>query len=127
MSFAHLTLPTENVAATSRFFQQVLRWKPLRMPGNIDIEADWLEIADGQQLHLLGLEKVNRPDDEEFGRHYAFFHPSDDFEGVIQRIEVNGGELLEPIRPTPFRRLFFRDPNGHLFELIDQDGYRVED
>ena len=126
MSFAHLTLPTTNVEATSKFFQKVMNWKPLNMPGNIDIDADWLEITEGQQLHILGIENTPASADEEFGRHYAFFHPADDFDGVINRVRENDGEIVDPIRETPFRRVFFKDPNGYMFELIDQDGYCVE-
>ena len=126
MSFAHLTIATEDVQATSLFFQNVMKWNPLRMPRNIDIEAVWLEICEGQQLHILGIKDSNRPGDKEFGRHYAFFHPSDDFDAVIKRVTRHGGELVEPIRETPFRRIFFRDLNGYLFELIDQQGYQEE-
>ena len=126
MSFAHLTIATNDVASTSTFFQKVMKWIPLRMPQNIEIEADWLEICEGQQLHILGVEEAVPPTDQEFGRHYAFFHPGDDFDPVIQRIETWGGELVEPIRETPFRRIFFRDLNGYLFELIDQAAYQSE-
>lgn len=127
MSFAHFTIPTHDVEGTKSFFAKVMKWVPLVMPQNIDIDAAWLEIAPGQQLHILGIEEFAAPQDEEFGRHYAFFHPANDFDGVIERIKSNGGQLVDPIRETPFRRIFFRDPNGYLFELIDQDAYVVED
>ena len=29
---------------------------------------------------------------------------------------------MEPLRPTPFQRFFFREPiNGYVFEVVDQD------
>ncbi len=126
MSFAHLTLATQDVQGTSQFFQKVMRWKPLEMPKNVDIEAVWLEIADGQQLHILGIENAPIPNDEEYGRHYAFFHPANDFEGVVSRLIECNSQVIPPIRETPFQRIFFRDPNGYLFELIDQDAFVVE-
>ena len=126
MSFAHLTLPVKDVPMTSRFFQEVMGWPQLSMPQNIDIEADWLKINDSQQLHLLGIENAPASQDEEFGRHYAFFHPVNDFDGLMERVRQNGGEIVEPIRETPFRRLFFRDPNGYVFELISQEDYCIE-
>ena len=101
-------------------------WKNIRMPGNIDLEAAWLEISPGQQLHILRIEDAPAPDDQEFGRHYAFFHPGSDFNALEDRVTRHGGVIVQPIRETPFQRIFFRDPNGYLFELIDQDGYQTE-
>ena len=38
-----------------------------------------------------------------------------------QAIVQRGGELIAPLRATPFERLFFREPvNGYVFEVIDQ-------
>jgi len=63
--------------------------------------------------------------ENEFGRHVALFHPRDDFPAVRRRIADAGGELVEPLRATPFERLFFREPiNGYLFELIDRERHR---
>lgn len=127
MSFAHLTIPVINVEKTVEFFSNVMGWKPIRMPSNIDIDAAWLEIAPGQQLHILQIEDTAQVNDQEFGRHYAFFYPGNEFDGVMERVCEYGGQIVPPIRETPFRRMFVRDPNGYLFELIDQDHYRMED
>ena len=126
MTFAHLTIETRDVSKTRDFFEQVMKWRVLQMPQNIDIDAAWLEIAEGQQLHILGIPDSTKPVDAEFGRHFALFHPADDFDGVIHRVNEHGGEVIEPIRETPFRRVFFSDPNGYVFELIDREGYVVE-
>ena len=126
MSFAHLTIATKDVAATSEFFQKTLRWRALEMPGNIDVDAAWLEISEGQQLHILGIPDAAPPHDAEFGRHYAFFYPGDDFDEVQSRLRQAGAEIVPAIRETPFRRIFFYDPNRYLFELIDEDGYAPE-
>jgi hypothetical protein len=65
------------------------------------------------------------PFEAEFGRHVALFHPIDDFPALRRRIVDAGGELVEPLRATPFERLFFREPvNGYLFELIDRERHR---
>ena len=131
--FAHLTIATRDVQRTSTFFQQTLGWKPVRMAGNVDIEADWLEVAAGddgepsQQVHILHIEGFEpSPFEAEFGRHFAFFHPGADFAALKQRIAAAGGELIDAIRTTPFERFFFRDPNGYMFEVIDRSGYVVE-
>jgi catechol 2,3-dioxygenase-like lactoylglutathione lyase family enzyme len=53
----------------------------------------------------------------------ALFHPAGDFQALQQRLRQNGATLIAPERETPFERFFFRDPNGYVFEVIDQDGY----
>ncbi len=126
MSFAHLTLETNDVPGTSRFFQTVMKWPSLAMPGNVDVDADWLKINSNQELHILEIAGAVPPVDQEYGRHVAFFHAGDDFEGVKKRLLEYGMEIIPPIRATPFPRFFFRDPNGYLFELINQDEYQSE-
>jgi len=127
MAFAHFTLATPDVERSSRFFEQVFSWQPIHRPENIDREAVWLEIAPGQQVHLVHVpDYAASPFDREFGRHIALFHPGDDFTQLRQRLIEAGAELIEPQRPTPFARFFFRDPNGYVFEVIDRDGYVAE-
>jgi hypothetical protein len=61
------------------------------------------------------------PFEAEFGRHVALFYPRAGFDGLRQRLQSAGAELIEPLRATPFDRFFFREPvNGYVFEVIDQ-------
>ena len=127
MIFAHLTLAVKDPYASSDFFAKTLGWKPITLPGNVDIVATWLEIAPGQQIHLLKIEGGRTGDsDREFGRHFAIFHPGSDFPALKQRLTENGAQIVPPIRPTPFERFFFLDLDGYSFEVIDQQGYRRE-
>src|SRR5436190_1172128 len=119
MSIAHFTLATRDVAATAAFFEKVMRWRRIRVPANAPakLEAAWLQIAPGQQVHLLLVEDfAPSPFEREFGRHFAIFHPGEDFAALKRRLVESGTELIAPIRPTPFERIFFRDPNGYMFE-----------
>jgi len=90
------------------------------------VEACWLDIGHGQELHVFFVEGfVASPFEAEFGRHVALFHPRDDFPALRERIAEAGGELVEPLRATSFERLFFREPiNGYLFEVIDGERHR---
>ncbi len=127
MTFAHLTLATKDVNASSQFFQQTLGWSPIFRPDNIDRTADWLKITDDQQLHLLYVEGFEpSPFEAEFGRHFAIFQPGSSFNDLKSKLTREGAELIDPIRDTPFERFFFRDPNGYVFEVIDQDAYEKE-
>jgi catechol 2,3-dioxygenase-like lactoylglutathione lyase family enzyme len=129
MSFAHLTLATQDVAAAVRFYRETLDWLPIREPANIEehLAAAWLEIAPGQQLHLLRVpDFAPSPFEQEFGRHVAIFRPGSEFPALRERLTAAGAELMAPLRETPFERFFFRTPDGYVFEVIDQQGYQAE-
>src|SRR5262249_16325562 len=120
MPFAHLTLATRDVARSVAFFSAALGWRPIPSPSNIGQPAAWLEIAPGQELHLIEVvDFAPSPFDKEFGRHAAFAVPGADFDDLKQRLVAGGAELIDPIRPTPFARFFFRDPNGYIFEIVE--------
>ena len=118
----HFTLATSDVIRSREFFLNTLGWKQITRPGNIDIEAAWLDIGDGQQLHLLHVKEFEAsPFEAEFGRHFAFDYPLSAFPGLKERLLANGAELIDPIRETPFERFFFKEPNGYIFEVVDAD------
>ena len=118
----HFTLATSDVIRSREFFLNILGWKQITRPGNIDIEAAWLDIGDGQQLHLLHVKEFEAsPFEAEFGRHFAFDYPLSAFPGLKERLLANGAELIDPIRETPFERFFFKEPNGYIFEVVDAD------
>ncbi len=119
MSLAHLTLATRDVRASAQFFAEALLWRPIARPNNIGRPAAWLEIAPGQELHLVEVPGFEPSRFEaEFGRHVALAVPRAQFEGLKQRLLAQGATLIEPERPTPFARFFFRDPNGYVFEVV---------
>ena len=123
MTLAHLTLPTRHVEQTAAFFEGTLGYRRQPVPGNSPVEALWLDIGNGQELHVFYMEGFTVPPFEgEFGRHVAVFHPQADFARLKQRLVEHGAELVEPLRATPFQRFFFREPiNGYVFEVIDAD------
>jgi hypothetical protein len=50
----------------------------------------------------------------------ALRHPAEDFAALKARLVEAGATLIDPIRPTPFARFFFREPvNGYVFEVIE--------
>ncbi len=127
MALLHLTLATRDVPRSQRFYEATLGWKPVERPNNIPMEAAWLAIGPGQELHLLFVTDFKPSHFErEFGRHVAISYPRADFVALQERLVHHGAELIAPLRPTPFARFFFRDPNGYYFEIIDSEGYRSE-
>jgi catechol 2,3-dioxygenase-like lactoylglutathione lyase family enzyme len=123
MSFAHLTLPTQDVERTSAFFERTLGYARRTVPGNSPVPALWLDLGRGQEMHVFYVAGFAvSPFESEFGRHVALFHPRADFPALKERLLAEGAELVDPLRPTPFERFFFREPvNGYFFEVIDAD------
>ena len=126
MPFAHLTLATRDVTRTADFFERALHWPRVQVPGNTPghLNAAWIDMGAGQQIHILRIDGFEvSPFEDEFGRHFAVFHPLADFDALKARIIEHGGTLIDPIRPTPFERFFFKDPNGYMFEVIAAEQY----
>jgi catechol 2,3-dioxygenase-like lactoylglutathione lyase family enzyme len=121
MPLAHLTLATRDVGKSLAFFAAALGWRPIARPGNVGRPAAWLEIAPGQELHLVEVADFQpSPFEAEFGRHVALAFPLEAFDSLKARLLAHGAALIEPQRPTPFARFFFRDPNGYVFEVVQQ-------
>jgi isopentenyl diphosphate isomerase/L-lactate dehydrogenase-like FMN-dependent dehydrogenase/catechol 2,3-dioxygenase-like lactoylglutathione lyase family enzyme len=119
MSLVHLTLATRDIRKAETFFAEALGWRPISRPNNIGRPAAWLEIAPGQELHLVEVaDFAPSPFEAEFGRHVAISFRTRDFEELKRRLLRHGATLIEPERPTPFARLFFRNPDGYVFEVV---------
>ena len=119
MAFAHLTIATRDVRGTVGFFGRTLGWTEIDRPNNIPMEAAWLAIGPGQELHLVHLpDFAPSPFEREYGRHFAVFHPLSEFPGLKQRLRDAGVEPIGPIPETPYERFFFRDLNGYMFEVV---------
>jgi catechol 2,3-dioxygenase-like lactoylglutathione lyase family enzyme len=121
MPFAHLTLATPDIDRTAAFLERTLGYARKLMPANSRGDAIWLDLGHGQELHVLRVPGFERSAFEaEYGRHVALFHPLPDFPALKARLTGEGAVLIDPIRPTPFERFFFREPvNGYVFEIID--------
>ena len=120
---AHFTLATREVQRTAAFLEQTLGYSRKPIPQNAIGLAIWFDIGHGQEMHVLHVPDFEiSPYEAEYGRHVALFHPRSDFPALKARLAGAGAVLIDPIRPTPFERFFFREPvNGYVFEMIDQD------
>jgi hypothetical protein len=120
---AHFTLATRDIHRTAEFLELTLGYSRKPLPVNSVGEAVWFDIGKGQEMHVLHVPDFEiSPHEAEYGRHVAMFHPRSDFPALKARLAGAGAVLIDPIRPTPFERFFFREPvNGYIFEVIDQD------
>jgi catechol 2,3-dioxygenase-like lactoylglutathione lyase family enzyme len=120
MSFAHLTLPTQDVETTAAFFEETLGFSRGPIPGNSPVPTEWLDMGGGQLLHIVFVEAFEASRFEgEFGRHIAVFYPRDAFDALKARLISRGAEIMTPLRASSLERFFFREPiNGYVFEVI---------
>jgi catechol 2,3-dioxygenase-like lactoylglutathione lyase family enzyme len=119
MSVAHLTLATRDVPKAEAFFTATLGWPSIKRPNNIGRPAAWLQIAPGQELHLVEVaDFAPSAFEAEFGRHVAITFPQAEFAGLKSRLVAHGSTLIDALRPTPFSRFFFRTPDGYVFEVV---------
>jgi len=122
MTFAHFTLATRDLEGSRRFFEETFGWKPLEKPGNAAQPTAWLSVSPGEELHLVLVPDFEAsPFEREYGRHLALFHPGSDLDALRERLRRHGAVILEAERATAFRRFFFRDRNGYLFEVIESE------
>ena len=121
MGLAHITLATRDVRRSVDFFREALGWQPVARPGNIAPGAAWLAISPEVELHLIE-EPEFQPSrfEQEFGRHIAVTFTRAEFPRLKARLKGLGASLIDPVRETPFERFFFRDPNGYVFEVVDE-------
>ena len=122
MTLAHLTLPSREVEKTAAFLEQTLGYRRDDVPDNIWCETVWLNVGQGQQLHIVFVDGFTvSPFEGEFGRHLAVGVPSTAFVALRERLAREGGDIVEPLRPAPFARFFVREPvNGYVFEVISE-------
>jgi catechol 2,3-dioxygenase-like lactoylglutathione lyase family enzyme len=122
VALAHITLATRDVARSADFFRRALGWPLASRPGNIMKTAAWLEMAPGIELHLIEDPNFEPSQfEKEFGRHIAVTFALSEFPHLKARLQAHGATLIEPIRETPFLRFFFRDPNGYVFEVVEEN------
>lgn len=128
MSLAHFTIPTRDVDGTTEFFQNLMGWREIPVPDNVEVQVRWLDLGRGAQMHVLGIDDFEvSPFEKEYGRHFAFFVSAERLADIKERLPRDYGIPVQPpLRATPFERFFFNDPNGYLIEVIDQDKWKVE-
>ena len=69
--------------------RRALGWRPITRPGNIGRPAAWLEIAPGQELHLVEVADFQPSAFEaEYGRHVAVTVPLTEFRAVKARLRA---------------------------------------
>jgi catechol 2,3-dioxygenase-like lactoylglutathione lyase family enzyme len=99
VALAHVTLATRELARSTAFFHEVLGWTPIGRPRNNVAPAAWLQIAPGQDLHLVEVPEFQpSPFEQEYGRHIAVSLPYSAFPTLKERLIAHGAKVIGPLR-----------------------------
>ncbi len=116
--FNHAALNTRDLAASVRFYVEVLGFHEVPRPG-FSFAGSWLyRDGLGMMLHLIEDQRflVEKTNIETRGHHLAF--RVDDFDEARKRITSHGIEFVERKLPDHgYRQMFFHDPDGNVIEL----------
>lgn len=145
-AFSHIGITVPDLKKAVAFYQEVMGWYVIMPPTTIEEEQDtaigqmcidvfgrgWgtFEIAHLSTADKIGIELFSFPTTEqkkpEFNPfHTGLFHfcvQDPDIEGLIEKIEAQGGKRRMPIRAyypgeKPFRMCYVEDPFGVVFEI----------
>lgn len=112
----HVALYVRDLAASERFYGEVLGLPPLARPA-FGFAGAWFALG-GQQLHLIEDTKAQNPANERRALHVAFLVEDAAACAAILR-ERGVSELQGPApRPDGAIQVFLWDPDGYLLELV---------
>ena len=112
----HVALHVHDVAASCRFYEQVLDLPAMDRPA-FNFPGAWFRLGPTQQLHLIGERRAlvhNHPQGNHFALRVASVQEAAD-ELQRKNITFNGPML----RPDGKWQLFIKDPDGYIIELTE--------
>lgn len=110
----HVALDVSDVAASERFFGDVLGLSALPRPA-FSFPGAWFRIGAEQELHLIG---DRAEDGSSRTGHFALLVSN--LDAVATRLRAAGVEFRGPkARPDGARQIFTADPDGNVVELCD--------
>lgn len=128
-----ITLATADLDAARSFYAQALGWRPLAdVPG----EIIFFQVAPGVVLGLFDAAEFNR--DLADGVDHATVSgvtlshnvgSPEEVRSVVDAVAAAGGDVLKQPQPGEFGGIFHahvRDPNGVIWEIAHNPGWRVE-
>ena len=118
----HIAVLARDVAASARFLSEILGL-PAGSPAGPDREMFQLPVGQSGTLLYFPAEAEDVP-----GQHIAFRVDEGTFDAVVNRLRTGGvlfgndPEAQTNMETSDFMgghgRVFFRDPDGHLFEVM---------
>jgi len=119
-SLDHVTIVVRDLAATRRFYVDVLGMQEVNRPA-FNFKGQWFQ-AGATQIHTILEYEGSGPascgaGDNSRGHHFAFV--VEDAAAWMQRLADHGITPISPprTRPDGAVQVFVQDPDGHLVEL----------
>lgn len=122
-SLDHVTIVVRDLAATRRFYVDVLGMEEVARPG-FSFAGQWFQ-AGPTQIHTILEFAGSGPagsggGENSRGHHFAFL--VEDANACYQRLQGLGVSVVSPPKPRPdgATQVFLQDPDGHLIELCSR-------
>jgi lactoylglutathione lyase len=117
-SFDHYALEVYDLEKSLFFYCNILGFKILPRP-DFDFEGAWLDIQNGQAIHLIRSNEQLNVRSASRKLHFAFRH--NDLLKLQEYLKSFQIEML-PIktRPDGVKQLFVKDPDGYFIEFCDK-------
>jgi lactoylglutathione lyase len=119
----HTAIFVRDVAASGRFYQQVLGLERIADPFQDD-QHIWLRTSPTTSLHIIGTAEAVM---EYFKNHHTCYSV-DDFEACLTRLreanvlfeDVQGNQQAFSLRKDGIKQIYLRDPDGYWVEINDE-------
>jgi len=113
----HVTLPVTYLKRSVAFYRDVLGLAPLHRPEYMPLKDAWFAVTERQQVHLVYNDGW-RGDGTTAQTHYHFALRVDDLAAARAQLLATGWPVSDvEQRPDGTKRLFVKDPDGHVIEL----------
>lgn len=113
--FHHAGFMVTDVARAAAFYEGVLGLRALPRPA-FDFDGRWYDLGNGQQLHLMSIERMpGNTGQAGFDHHLAL--RVTDLQEAERQLAAHGVEFARGSGRSGNPQLFIRDPDGNMIEL----------
>ncbi|MFO0871663.1 MAG: VOC family protein [Pirellulales bacterium] len=114
----HVAIHVADVAASVRFYRDVLQLEEIPRPA-FRFPGAWFRLGADQELHLIG-ERTEPVHSHNRGNHYALL--VDDIDAWEEHFRQVGTPSRRQQRPDGAFQVYVADPDGHVIELCTPPG-----
>ena len=128
----HLVLYVRDIARSAHFYEEVLGWRRLTMPGDESLGAMPVALFSGGRTHheLLLIEVGDGAAPVPAGRRLGMYHfglkvgnSDEELRAALERCRTNGVRVVGASDHTVTHSLYIEDPDGNEIELyVDVPG-----